>query len=78
MGRVNPYAPSKASLTAADQKYKTGGVWRDGSHVLVAHGASFPQRCVNCCIWPAHVKLRQLILRNRCSMANRLGNGLAF
>jgi hypothetical protein len=46
MGRSNPYAPSKASLKAAVISH--GGVWRDGNHVLVAHGASFPQRCVKC------------------------------
>jgi hypothetical protein len=48
MGRSNPYAPTKASLAAAEVKHQTGGVWRDGKHVLVAHGASFPQRCVKC------------------------------
>ncbi len=46
MGRSNPYAPSKASLKAAEISH--GGVWRDGEHVLVAHGASLPQRCVKC------------------------------
>jgi hypothetical protein len=48
MDSRNPYAPMKASLGATGPKSMSAGVWRDHDHVVVAHGASFPKRCVKC------------------------------
>jgi hypothetical protein len=48
MAGHNPYAPTQASLKSADTPAGTGGLWRDDDRLIVAHGATFPQRCVKC------------------------------
>jgi len=50
MDTHNPYAPSPASLkvgrpTGAE---KSADVWRDGSLLVLRHGALLPMRCVKC------------------------------
>jgi len=48
MAGHNPYAPTQASLKSADTPAGTGGLWRDDDRLIVAHGATFPHRCVKC------------------------------
>ena len=44
----NPYAPTQASLKSAENVPAAGGLWRDDKQLIVAHGATFPHRCVKC------------------------------
>jgi hypothetical protein len=46
----NPYAPSRATLTAGHSRPDgtTGGVWRDGAILVAALNAQLPDRCVKC------------------------------
>ncbi|HTU68620.1 MAG TPA: hypothetical protein VMF52_21955 [Steroidobacteraceae bacterium] len=49
MGEFNPYAPSQASMASRPVSAGAGeNVWRDGSVVVMLHGASLPHRCVKC------------------------------
>lgn len=48
MPAQNPYAPSSASLKVSDSLAPGDGIWRDGNRIIVAHGCSFPSRCVKC------------------------------
>ena len=44
----NPYAPTQASLKSAEIAPAAGGLWRDDNRLIMAHGATFPHRCVKC------------------------------
>lgn len=48
MAARNPYAPSSASLKVGESPAGGEGIWRDGKKIIVAHGCSFPSRCVKC------------------------------
>ena len=48
MAAHNPYAPSKASLKSGEPAGASGGLWRSGDELIVAHDAAFPHRCVKC------------------------------
>ena len=48
MSGHNPYAPTQASLKSAENVPAAGGLWRDDNRLIVAHGATFPHRCVKC------------------------------
>jgi len=48
MAARNPYAPSSASLKVGDSLAAGDGIWRDDKRIIVAHGCSFPNRCVKC------------------------------
>ena len=48
MSGHNPYAPTQASLKSAENVPAAGGLWRDDNRLIVAHGATFPDRCVKC------------------------------
>jgi hypothetical protein len=48
MSGHNPYAPTQASLQSAESVPAAGGLWRDDNRLIVAHGATFPHRCVKC------------------------------
>jgi hypothetical protein len=47
---TNPYAPSRASLAGAlaTPAAGSGGIWRDGSVLVLAADATLPHRCVKC------------------------------
>jgi len=50
MANVNPYAPSRASLTATDRASAVddNSVWRDGKVLITLVDAEMPHRCVKC------------------------------
>lgn len=52
MDKVNPYAPSPASLDAGLGQAKldsaAGSLWRDGNVLVSLPGVSLPERCVKC------------------------------
>jgi hypothetical protein len=53
MDDPNPYAPSRASLTATEPVSSAAGntviaVWRDGDVLITLVGAEMPRRCVKC------------------------------
>jgi len=48
MSGHNPYAPTQASLKSVENVPAAGGLWRDDDKLIVAHGATFPHRCVKC------------------------------
>ena len=50
MATLNPYAPSRASLTATDRAAATddSAVWRDGNVLITLVNAEMPHRCIKC------------------------------
>jgi hypothetical protein len=50
MANVNPYAPSRASLTATDRAsaIDDNSVWRDGNVLITLVDSEMPHRCVKC------------------------------
>ena len=50
MANVNPYAPSRASLTATDRASAVddNSVWRDGKVLITLVDAEMPHRCIKC------------------------------
>lgn len=49
MDKHNPYAPSAASLAGAAVNHaEGGGVWRDGTVLVLTREGSLPARCVKC------------------------------
>jgi hypothetical protein len=50
MANVNPYAPSRASLTATDRASATGdnSVWRDDNVLITLVDSAMPHRCIKC------------------------------
>lgn len=50
MANVNPYAPSRASLTATDRAsaIDDNSVWRDDNVLITLVGAEMPHRCIKC------------------------------
>jgi hypothetical protein len=50
MATLNPYAPSRASLTATDRTSATddNAVWRDGNVLITLVNAEMPHRCIKC------------------------------
>jgi len=53
MDELNPYAPSRASLSARERgsaadSHAGNAVWRDGDVLITLIGAEMPRRCVKC------------------------------
>jgi hypothetical protein len=50
MATLNPYAPSRASLTATDRASAVddNAVWRDGNVLVTLVDAEMPHRCIKC------------------------------